>query len=107
MIERFLRPSGRRTVVTAGRAGEVHPDGLLAVYHQRLGFLVPSSHCQDWQVLKKCGSILEEKESGKPPGRLTHHCSIHPFNWKSIRVTQSLGAGAKRKKTPRSAKGSE
>ena len=39
--------------------------------------------------------------------RLTHHCSIHPFNWESIRFTQSLGAAAKRKQTPRSAKGSE
>ena len=39
--------------------------------------------------------------------RLTHHCSIHQFNWESIRFTQSLGAAAKRKKTPRSAKGSE
>ena len=39
--------------------------------------------------------------------RLTHHCSIHQFNWESIRFTQSLGVAAKRKKTPRSAKGSE
>ena len=39
--------------------------------------------------------------------RLTHHCSIHQFNWESIRFTQSLGTAAKRKKTPRSAKGSE
>ena len=32
--------------------------------------------------------------------RLTHHCSIHQFDWKSIRFTESLGAASKRKKKP-------
>ena len=38
--------------------------------------------------------------------RLTHHCSIHQFDWESIRFTESLGATAKRKKKPRSVEGS-
>ena len=38
--------------------------------------------------------------------RLTHHCSIHQFDWESIRFTESLGATAKRKKKTRSAEGS-
>ena len=35
--------------------------------------------------------------------RLTHHCSIHQFDWESIRFTESLGAASKRKKKPRAA----
>ncbi len=38
--------------------------------------------------------------------RLTHHCAIHQFEWKSIRFTDSLGAASKRKNKPRSAGGS-
>ena len=36
--------------------------------------------------------------------RLTHHCSIHQFDWESIRFTESLGAASKRKKKPRVAR---
>ena len=36
--------------------------------------------------------------------RLTHHCSIHQFDWGSIRFTESLGAASKRKKKPRVAR---
>ena len=35
--------------------------------------------------------------------RLTHHCSIHEFDWESIRFTESLDA-SKRQKKPRTAR---
>ena len=38
--------------------------------------------------------------------RFTHHCLIHPFDWESIRSTESLGAANKRKKKAGSARGS-